>query len=93
MQEIGFTGRNQFLDLFLWDFAMQNCFAHTKATRLGNDNGIFAGEGTSQHMNLSLLANRTKSNRFVLFLVHFLLGIETVSAEIEHWFLVVAQLN
>src|SRR5438477_3097319 len=33
VQKIGFSGRNQFLHLFFWNFAMQNVFANAKVDR------------------------------------------------------------
>ena len=72
---------------------MQNCLAHTKATCRGGANGIFAGEGTGQHVNLSLLANRAKSQGLVLILIHSLLGIETIPAKVEQRFFIFAQFD
>ena len=47
VQEIGFSGRNQFLHLLFWDLAMQNVFTDAKATCLGRCDGIFASARTS----------------------------------------------
>jgi hypothetical protein len=93
VQKIGFSGRDQFLHLFFWNFAMQYVFTDAKGACLGCGDGIFASAGTGQNINLPLVADRAQSERFMFFRVDLLLGIETVLTEIEQRFLLRPKLN
>src|SRR5438477_9197849 len=93
VQKIGFSGRNQFLHLFFWNFAMQDVFTNAKVACLGCCDGVLAGTGTIQNINPPLVADRAQSECFMFFRVDLLLGIETVLTKIEQWFLLRPKLN
>src|SRR5207237_680755 len=42
VQKIGFSGRNQFMHLFFWNFAMQDVFTNAKVACLGCCDGVLA---------------------------------------------------
>src|SRR5437763_8600254 len=64
-EQVGLAGRDQFLTLLFRDFALQNYFADAERARFLRGDGMFAGVGIIERVDLALVANGTLAQRFV----------------------------
>src|SRR5690349_7342603 len=82
-KQVGLSGRDQFLHLLFWNFAMQNRFADAESAGLLFRDGILARIRAIEHVDLSFLTNGTEPERFVFRGVDRHRLVMTVLAKIE----------